>query len=599
MALFFSVLFFRSWVLWRMPFTSHPIMIEYICAQEIVFASSQSRWMVFLAPMYYALAVMSKAAAMPVFLMVIVVEFRVWTFTREPGMARRRCGGCFVKRTAKERFRVLHTFEIINLFWKNVELVTSFLIMCSIALFAGWMHFSANDSLHETTVLEVGSTSGTAVWDAVLKGLSCVRHYYWNFIKPRACVHFFHAANVNTTTTTTGTECIVASVNFYTVIKTTLCVHIPIFKIAYRMSCTTSWKEIFRVLGLLAGFVTMLSPGIVAGSFGIHGGKDGGAAHDRYSLLAEALVAVPTLTIFLNGVLQLNVMSFGFENYYIISSRRFNRMCALRTKTGACCVVVLYSMFSLRLFYTYSPWQNTNSLWHHALLQNDQDVHALLSLGDAYSVGCQNQASCAQSLVFMERALQLDDKKSNGWYNYGATLYKTDRKVEALKAMQRALLLSPTDASCMDRVLRLAIETKHTNVFVSHYKKAVQLYRAMDAKGDKPLEFIMNVAASELSGTHGADVLQHVCTVAPSAIAWSMFGSLLHQKKNIKEAIVCYKKALLLEESMVDIVHNLGVAYYQNGDLAEANRVLREGMEKNPDDREMKKTWEMMKFGSS
>ena len=41
----------------------------------------------------------------------------------------------------------------------------------------------------------------------------------------------------------------------------------------------------------------MLSPGIVAGSFGLHGAQQGGAAHDRYALLADALVGVPAVTL--------------------------------------------------------------------------------------------------------------------------------------------------------------------------------------------------------------------------------------------------------------------------------------------------------------
>ena len=545
LALFFSILFVHSWLKWRFHKTS-----------------TTSWWLPLAPTLYYSLAVMSKAAAMPLFLAVVIIELAV------------------LHTTGTKPFKQLRWTHNI-----------SFLSMCLVAILAAWKHVSANDSLHEKDILH----SRIDYERILLNVLSCTKHYFYNIINPRACVHFFHE-NDNSGSTH---DCLVwraSTASFAECIC--LCIVISVM-------CIT--KSIASCALCSVAYFIMLSPGIVAGSFGLHGAQQGGAAHDRYALLADALVGVPAVTLVLKWFCR-----------DVLGRWKTNRSAATPAATPAAppaaptstkaitngnvfwwtsfLVVILLSYCSPRLHITYSHWKNTKALWENVIQKNPNDVHALLSLGDVYSVGC-HRSTCLKSISYMERALKLDNTKSDGWYNLATTLYKADRKLEALDTMQRVIQLSPMDTIAMDKILRLAVETRTVNIFMQFYQQALSLY-SNNQGSNRPgtmehIEFITKTATT-LPKHNSIEVLEYLCTHFPSSNHWSIFGTTLHQQGEIRRAIISYKEALLLDPAMNDIVHNLGIAHWQNGNVEEAHNILTKGMKEHPEDIEMKKTWKMI-----
>ena len=545
LALFFSILFVHSWLKWRFHKTS-----------------TTSWWLPLAPTLYYSLAVMSKAAAMPLFLAVVIIELAV------------------LHTTGTKPFKQLRWTHNI-----------SFLSMCLVAILAAWMAVSANDSLHEKDILQ----SHIDYERILLNVLSCTKHYFYNIINPRACVHFFHENDNVNTSTVSFAECIVwraSTVSFAECIC--LCIVISVM-------CIT--KSIASCALCSVAYFIMLSPGIVAGSFGLHGAQQGGAAHDRYALLADALVGVPAVTLVLKWFCR-DVLGRWKTNR---SAATPAAPPAAPTSTKAITngnvfwwtsflVVILLSYCSPRLHITYSHWKNTKALWENVIQKNPNDVHALLSLGDVYSVGC-HRSTCLKSISYMERALKLDNTKSDGWYNLATTLYKADRKLEALDTMQRVIQLSPMDTIAMDKILRLAVETRTVNIFMQFYQQALSLY-SNNQGSNRPgtmehIEFITKTATT-LPKHYSIEVLDYLCTHFPSSNHWSIFGTTLHQQGEIRRAIISYKEALLLDPAMNDIVHNLGIAHWQNGNVEEAHNILTKGMKEHPEDIEMKKTWKMI-----
>ena len=107
------------------------------------------------------------------------------------------------------------------------------------------------------------------------------------------------------------------------------------------------------------------------------------------------------------------------------------------------------------------------------------------------------------------------------------------------------------------------------------------------------IDFITKTATT-LPKHHSIEVLEYLCKHFPSSNHWSIFGTTLHQQGEIRRAIISYKEALLLDPAMNDIVHNLGIAHWQNGNVEEAHNILTKGIKEHPEDIEMKKTWKMM-----
>jgi Tfp pilus assembly protein PilF len=506
LALFFSILFIYSWRSY----------------QSSVMTTHLTHFYFFMTLLFYTMACMSKAAALPVFLYIVVNEYKS------------------------------------NDTFKSVVANITVMMIClgTIAVCCGYCHMSANQGLKES--------SNEISFDIVFKAFTSTIHYFFNLFLPRSCVHFFYNNNNNTTSTTTtathlqsndeqSLQCILwdqpITIITFTGMLSLLFIaashwHVPVTTMMEDGTSTLTlnhWqflkflktKRCLYACSLLVCFILFASPGIVASSFGLHGSDQGGAAHDRYSFLSEALIGIPLMTCLLTWM---------------------QKKCGTLSLCTIVCIVIAHR--TNQTSDTYKRWIDTKSLWNDALLQNPNDVHALLSLGEVYSLGCtgtKGAKGCGQALHFMKQALELDQHKANGWFNYGITLYKANLQQEALDAMQQAHALDSYDTVTMERILLLASETQDVTT------------------------------------------LLFICNKMKQARCWSILGGMLHSKKEIEKAIDSYKKAILIDDSMNDLVHNMGIGYFQLGKFQQASEVLKNGIVRYPNDIEMKKTWKMIK----
>jgi tetratricopeptide (TPR) repeat protein len=523
LALLFSVLFIRSWWMYRFTET-YNLMIHL--------------WPI----VFYTLAVLSKASAMPLFLIVIMVEAKIYQ-----------------RNDQTKRPKLLFSHVIV------------FFILCIAAIFFAIMNVSANE-----TLLENRSHGFAEIeYQKMLYNMfGSTKHYIFNFFSSNSCVHYFF--EMGKTNSTQSNDCIVY--NHITWFEFLAFLFALSFSIVILLHSRNKLTTIFRGLIFCVEYVVMLSPGLVAGSLGIHGASQGGAAHDRYSLLADGLVAVPALTLFLINLLEV-----------FLNQERINQERTKRNTIILFPIIILVSYSVPKLNTTYKPWKSSLTLWGKALEKNPNDVHALLSLGDVRSVGC-SLSTCSLAINYMQRALELDNTKANGWYNYATTLYKAERKIEALNAMQRAIELSPDDVDALDRLLRISVETKNIEIFMKYYQHAIHTY--METNEKEYMEYIVQTAP-HLPGENSLRVLNFICLHSPSSSILFLFGSVLHQKKQFKKAISIYQNSLVLDKN-ADVYHNLGIAFWQNNQKEEANDILVKGIKNFPQDKDMKKTLEMI-----
>ena len=544
LALFFATLFTVCWSRWR---AQQPTTHVLVGGGGVVV-------------MLFALTSTSKAAALPVFLYPLVTEVQHEIDSRLD--AQRNDG---IRPPARS--------------WQHW--LVFLLLLLPVALFTGLQHSNANHSLNERSAFNPRHAT------------SAVLHYFEATIHPISCVHYFHdnvtyfgdqAAIVDADCVVSGVESSQHAASVVVVIIVLLCL------LSIGKSCT---HAVATLTLHFVWFIILASPGIVAASFGLHGAHHGGAAHDRYSLLSEALVVVPLTAVVLKRISTL------------ITHRAI--------KTAAALVVAgVIAQRALSLPRVYSRWNSTATLWENALVRNPNDVHALLSLGELKSIDAcdtlmeeqqqqqQQQQACEISLKMMERALSLMDISgmtiglSNAHFNYGTTLYKAGRKEEALVSMETSLTLSPHDSETMDRVLRLSAEIGKLHVFMQHAERSVKKHVCSEST----LSFLHTTSLT-LPDNHGLNLLSTICAAHPLPSCFGDLGQLLHGKGRVGEAVATYEMALGLANSDLskvrsDVVHNLGIGYYQLGKLDEASKLLLKGVDAYPSDLELLKTHEML-----
>jgi len=496
-----------------------------------VFRSSiNNRAAAFAAVLFFALSTMSKAASLPVFLYVLVAEVNLHTLKDLPPRTSQHYSTAFVLGT--------------------------------VALCSGYMHMTANVALNEhTNKINI---------ESVKRGIKSTAHYFQNVVYPRtSCVHFFYTIE----NITESSECIVRPVSTNATLAVVLVTLTAYVIVASRLRFC--YNLMFLLTHLIA-FAVFASPGIVASSFGLHGAEQGGAAHDRYSILSEALIGCPAV-----------MLLFGTIH---------NRTKKLGAFVFSCSLFLILLHRIMQLPNNYKRWTNTSSLWEDALLKNPNDVHALLSIGEVFSYGCSKGTAhgCDTALKYMEKAMSLDATKPTAWYNYGTTLFKAERKQEALAAMVHAHMLDPADVDTMDRVIHLSSETGDIETFTNHIEKAVVMYAAKKHHGEARMSQVLTIVQS-LPSEKKLDILVFICDVAPSAAALGMLGGMQHQGGKIQHAIETYEKALKLDPSMSDVLHNQGIGLYQLGLYQLGAKVLEKAMDMHPEDKEMKRTYQMIR----
>ena len=121
-------------------------------------------------------------------------------------------------------------------------------------------------------------------------------------------------------------------------------------------------------------------------------------------------------------------------------------------------------------------------------------------------------------------------------YHYGPAVEKLRRKqyAYALADIEFVLRYFPNHPNALDLIGDWGVATKRTEIAEEHFKKAIALYPEHDA-------------------------------------TYTVYGTFLHKVRRVDEAIAQYKKALELNPESPYANYNLGLAYVERKNYAQAN----------------------------
>ena len=367
------------------------------------------------------------------------------------------------------------------------------------------------------------------------------------------------------------------------------------------------------VTSLVLSFV-LSTPGILASAAGLHGAVEGGAAHDRYGLLAQSLVILPIMAIVfswcsLRALQVAKTLEPEFD--HPDATRILQILSILLSLLPSLLLTVTVATTSLER--TYRKWDTTETLWRDAIDQNPNDRHALASLGEYYAIGCEG-LSCQKAINLMERSIEgkiklnengipiLDSDQSkegndynklgNLHFNLGTVLYRSGKITDARFAFRRAAQLRPLDREAVWRHIKLCgTDPVDPKAFFSHLDNALNVLASNsdDPKARPRIEWIAE-QHSRLT-TNGIKYLDGVISFLPkhfSCYIYTMKAVEHHRKRHLKLAAAAYKLAMSSpRDSRCESVRlNLARVYLALREYAHAKAQYAVWLKIHPNDKE-------------
>jgi len=222
---------------------------------------------------------------------------------------------------------------------------------------------------------------------------------------------------------------------------------------------------------------------------------------------------------------------------------------------GSVCTAVALGFMTWRQA---GVWQDSGTLWRHALRIDPQSTFARLNLG----IYLHNNVGLEPAIEQYEAALRLNPQDAKAHSNLAAALIALGRFGEAIEHASRAIELMPTLASA------------HHNLSLA----MTQTGRSAEAEA----------AAREAIRHQRDNARLYHSPETPDPYA--SLGVALFKQGRFEEAITAFEQALRINPAFEDARVNLGAAHYnlgvalaRQGRRAEAVRHLRAALAINPD----------------
>jgi len=185
----------------------------------------------------------------------------------------------------------------------------------------------------------------------------------------------------------------------------------------------------------------------------------------------------------------------------------------------------------------------------------------------------------AESLVSIDRAIQLAGEVAPYHSNRGETLRKLGRLSEAEQSLRRAIALDPAMVDAHNN-LGLLLNS------VRRHREAVDvLDQAIALRPDFP-EALNNrgLARRALGDSNGAiaDFAAAIQSRPSYAEPYHNWGTELHRLRQLAEAEQYYRKALAIRPDYIEALNALGLAVHEQGRIDESESLLRAAIQHEP-----------------
>ena len=221
-------------------------------------------------------------------------------------------------------------------------------------------------------------------------------------------------------------------------------------------------------------------------------------------------------------------------------------------------------------------WQNSESLFRHAIAVTGPNYLAQNNLGDALL----QKEQVAEAITHFQTALAIEPGCMMAEKNLGNALVKAGRSDEAIAHYEKALEIQPDFAEAHNNLANLLKRQGQLDAAVMHYQKAVEI-QPDDAK-------IHHNLAGALMGKGQVDEAiaqdQEALEIDPALVETRHdLGILFAQTQRVDEAIVQFQKILQVQPDNAEAHNNLANALLQKGRMDEAIAHYQKALEIHPD----------------
>jgi tetratricopeptide (TPR) repeat protein len=220
-------------------------------------------------------------------------------------------------------------------------------------------------------------------------------------------------------------------------------------------------------------------------------------------------------------------------------------------------------------------WQDSETLWTHALACNSQNYVAHNDVGLVLA----DRGRLDQAMAHYQKALEIDPDYALAHYNLAVILAGRGQVDSAITHYQKALEIKPDYAHAYYNLAVVLADRGQVDSAITHYQKALEI---------KPdFAEAHNNLGNALAGRGRVDSAiahyQKALEIKPDdAEAHNNLGNALAGRGRVDSAIAHYQKALEIKPDYADAHYNLGNALLGLGQWNEALEQLRKVVELSP-----------------
>jgi len=208
---------------------------------------------------------------------------------------------------------------------------------------------------------------------------------------------------------------------------------------------------------------------------------------------------------------------------------------------------------------------NKDAFWPQKALEaaqqaqqlNDEIAEVHFSLGGIYNV----TGRIAESIIELNRALQLAPNSDEGYRRLGAAYLANGRKEEAMKAFQKAVELNPYYWKNYNALGNARFEVGDNDEALSAFRKVTEL------EPDNGLGYMNIGVVNFRQGKYNDSIpfFEKALKLQPRADLYSNLGTAYFFLKRYKEAVPIFEKAVEMSPDEEWFVGNLADAYRWSG----------------------------------
>lgn len=245
-------------------------------------------------------------------------------------------------------------------------------------------------------------------------------------------------------------------------------------------------------------------------------------------------------------------------------------------KTAAIIAGVAAVILAVTTFVYLGAWQNSITLFNHAIKATGPNALAQMKLGDALmDLERFEEANAAYA-----EAVRVSNGGTLPLASAGGALVKQKRYAEAIAPLRRALAAEPNNSAIRENLGTALMNSGQAPEAISHFESALKL-----DGGGRRAEILQGLGdAKRIAGRidDGITDLRSSIAVRATAEAWNDLGSAYSAKGDLASAEDAFKQALRLKPDFYDARMNYSAALNRANRNDEAAAQIREAMRIDP-----------------